>query len=153
MNEPNPEFYENDDATLIGPANKVALGGVTRGTVAEPTGAGKKPVHLWNDKGGGTLKAMELVRVGVKDLSGGDAGEFIAGTALNGSQPFYECRSYGASGCPDDGQGSFVPIGGTTWRAIGDIPANARRSLHVRCSVPADATVGAGQISGRLVGA
>lgn len=153
--DPVPSFYENDSTpsggTIINSGNQVAFGSATKGSVAAPTRSGQTPFHLWNDKNGGSAKTMKSVTLTVKDSSGGNTGQFISGTSMNSNKPFFEMRSQGSSGCPDDAQASFKPVGGTIALAIGDIPPNSRRSIYVQCNVPADATSGAGLLAGQIV--
>jgi len=146
MPDPVPSFYENDSTpsggTVINGGNPIAFGNITRGLIGTPTDAQQLPIHVWNDKNVGTAKTMEQVKVGVKDTSGGNVGDFIDGTVLNGNAPFYEAKSDGSLNCPGDGQLVYTPIGGTHMLAVGDIPANARRHLWIQCNVPADALAG-----------
>lgn len=149
---PAPAFYENAADVVIDNGNPIQFPtNVSKGDIQAPPDAGQFPIYLWNDKAGGSAAKMEAVKIGVKDSSGTNTGEFITGTALNGSKPFYEVRSYGAQGCVDDAQVDYQPVGGNTYRSIGDIPANARRHIWIRANVPADATSGAQKLNGLLV--
>ena len=135
MSNPAPGFSTNSDAALP----SVAFPLCTRGTITDLPDAATFPLHLWNDKGGGSAASMQTVKVGVRDVSGTSLDVVVTGTELNGYSPMIECRSYGAQGCADDAQADWTPIGGDDVLAIGDIPANARRALYFRMNVPADA--------------
>jgi len=152
MADPLPGFYENDSTPLSGAAlndlNPVDFGPLPLGEVSQPQDSKHRPLHLWNDKGGGARKTMETVELALKDSLGGDTGQFIAGTAGNGFVPFYEVRSSGAAGCQDDAETLWSKVGGLIEHLIGDIPAGARRSIWLRCEVPLDAT---GDLTGLLV--
>ena len=149
MSAPVVGWYEKDDITVINAANKLAFGTVTAGATAVPTRNGQVPFHLWNDKGGGSAVTMTSVTLGFKNASGGDTGEYIAGTTLNGNVPFFQARSYGSTACPDDAQSSYTAIGGTTYLSIGDIPANACRWVYLQCALPVDASDGL-DLAGRM---
>lgn len=147
MADPVPSLYENDSTpsggTVINAGNPIAFGNVPKGTASEPSDSGKYPIHLWNDKGGSAGSVdMKQVKIGVKNSLGGNAGEFISGTVLNGNQPFFEAKSSGAYGITDDAQSAFTRIGGDTFLDVGDIPSNCRRSILVKLNVAPDATVG-----------
>ena len=142
MSAPVVGWYEKDDATVINAANKLAFGNITAGATATPSAVGQSPLHLWNDKGGGAAATMTAVQVGFKNSSGGDTGEYIAGTTLNGNVPFFQAKSYGSTGCADDAQSGYTAVGGTTWLSVGNIPANACRWLYLQFGVPADASNG-----------
>jgi hypothetical protein len=141
MADPCPQFYDNDDATLIDSANKINFGNISKGTISEPLDDKKRPIHLWNRKGSTLAVDMLEVKIGVKDNGGGNTGEFISGTVQNGYQPVFEARSDGSQGITDDAQSSWTRVGGDTFLNIGDIPTNARRSIYVRINLPPDATV------------
>lgn len=144
MAVPVPAFYESNDVDVINAGNPIAFGLISKGTVSYPTDTAKRQIHLWNDKGGGAGSVeMSSVKIGVKDSDGMNTGEFITGTALNGLQPFFEGRSDGAQGTPDDAQSAWQVIGGDVYRDIGNIPSNARRTVLFRIDTPGDATVGA----------
>src|SRR3990170_1920112 len=64
--------------------NPVDFGPLPLGEVSQPQDSKHRPLHLWNDKGGGARKTMETVELALKDSLGGDTGQFIAGTAGNG---------------------------------------------------------------------
>jgi len=147
MTAPVVTFYENDSTpgggTQIDGGNPIAFGNVSKGTASFAVGEQMTPFHLWNDKGGGAGSAdMKNVRVGIKNTLGGNTGEFIEGTVLNGNQPFIGVRSDGAYGTTDDAQAPYESIGGNTFRNIGDIPGNCRRSLWLQLNVAPDAAVG-----------
>lgn len=144
MADPVLEFYEDDGFTIIDAGNPLSFGLVSKGGIALPSKEAQSPIQIWNDKGGGAGSVeMQDVKIGVKDSLGGNTGEFILGTALNGNTPFMEVRSDGATGTTDDAQGVFEAVGGDTYRDIGNIPANAGRDIYLRMNIPADATVGA----------
>jgi hypothetical protein len=135
MGNPVPSFTKNTDAALAA----IAFPSSPRGSITDLPDANSFPLHIWNDKGGGSAASMQTVKVGVRDVTGTNNDLVITGTALNGYAPMIECRSYGAQGCSDDSQAAWTPIGGDTMLDIGDIPANARRALYLRMNVPADA--------------
>jgi len=144
MADPVLEFYEDDGFTVIDSENPLSFGLASKGGIALPTKEAQYPIQIWNDKGGGAGSVeMQNVKIGIKDSLGGNTGEFILGTALNGNQPFMEARSDGATGTTDDAQGTFEAVGGDTFRDIGNIPANSGRDIFLRLNIPADATVGA----------
>lgn len=153
--DPIVSFYDNDSTptggTVIDNSNPIAFGVVNRSTTGTPSNTLQSPFHLWNDKNGGTAKTMKSVKIGVKDSSGGNTGQFISGTAGNGNIPFFSAKSQGSSGCPDDGQVAYTVIGGANYLSVGDIPANARRSIWLQCSVPADATSGSALLGSIVV--
>lgn len=155
MPDPIPSFYENDSTpsggTILDNSNPLLFGSVPKSSISVPSDVAQSPIHVWNDKNVGTAKAMTQVKVGMKDSAGGNTGEFISGTALNGNKPFFEAKSNGSSGCPDDGQAAFTPIGGNTYLSVGDIPANARRHIYVRMNAPADAASGLTVLDSKLV--
>ncbi|MCW8133128.1 MAG: hypothetical protein KIS92_22475 [Planctomycetota bacterium] len=152
MSNPAPSLYENAADVEINDGNPIVFpAGISKGSIVSPSNPVQVPLHLWNDKGGGSAALMENVKLGVKDASGTSEGQFIDGTPLNGNQPFYEVRSYGAQGCVDDAQAGYQAVGGDTYRNIGNIPANARRNIWVRVNVPADADSGDGILDGLLV--
>jgi hypothetical protein len=146
MAEPAPGFYQNNSSPSTGtPLNDLSpvnFGLVPRASIVNPLAALNFPFHLWNDKGGGILPKMEDVEILIKNPAGGDTGQILVGTAGNGNLPFYEVKSSGSLGCNDDAQSDFSPVGALVALAIGDIPANARRSLHVRMNLPYDAANG-----------
>lgn len=156
MADPIPSFYENNDTDVLHPGNVIAFGSVSKGSIYEPTDGEKRPIHLWNDKGGGSADTMETVQIGAKSVAGGDVASFIQGTALNGNVPVTEVRSngaahFGSTPISDDAQASYTPVGGLTYLSIGDIPANAYRSLDFRVNLPADFPSGANELDGKLV--
>lgn len=143
MAVPVPSFYESNDVDVINDANPIAFGLLSKGSIAYPSDTEKRQIHLWNDKGGGAGSVeMQDVKIGVKDSNGLNTGEFIAGTVLNGYQPFFQGRSSGAQGTTDDAQSDWQVIGGDTYRDIGNIPSNGRRTIYFRCNLASDATVG-----------
>lgn len=147
MADPVVTFYENDSTpgggTIINGGNPISWGNVSKGTTEDPTDAQKFPFHLWNDKGGGAgSNEMKNVRVGIKNQNGGNSGEFVLGTALNGNQPYVGMRSDGAYGVTDDAQATYQRIGGNTFRNIGNIPSNCRRSIWLQLNLAPDAAVG-----------
>jgi len=155
MADPVVSFYENDSTagggTVMNAGNPLSFGSVSRGTTRVP-GSDQSPLHVWNDKAGVCSSVdMESVRIGFTDASGGLTGEAINGTTLNGSEPFFEARSAGSSGCPDDAQTEWTRVGGTHYLDVGDIPSNSRRSIYVRAAVPVDASVGANALACRLI--
>jgi len=144
MADPIPEFYEQDDVTLItnDATNPLSWGsGLDVGSDdLEPTDGDKFPMHLWNDKGaGGGSDEMVNVKLTVKDQNGGNTGQFVLGTVGNGNTPFYKARSFGSFGAVDDLQTSYTPIGGSTFLSIGNIASNQRRDIWVLLDIPPDA--------------
>jgi len=146
MAEPAPGFYQNNSTpstgTSLNDLNRVDFGVAVRASIVNPLSPLNFPFHLWNDKAGGTRPTMEDVEILIKNLAGGDTGERLVGTAGNGFVPFFEVKSSGSFGCPDDAQASFTPVGALDTLIVGNIPANARRSIHVRINLPADASNG-----------
>lgn len=145
MADPEPEFYEQDDSTLLtnSATNPLDFGdSLDVGAVdLEPSDGDKFPMHLWNDKGAvAGSDTMENVKLTMKDEDGADTGQFIVGTAGNGNVPFYKARSFGSFGAVDDVQTTYTPIGGEANKLdIGDIASNQRRSIWILLDIPADA--------------
>ena len=144
MGNPVPAFEKNTGVAL----SAIAFPSSPRGTITDLPDAASFPLYLWNDKGGGSASSMMTVKIGIRDICGTSNDVVITGTELNGYMPMIECRSYGSAGCSDDSQEAWTPIGGSLMLDIGDIPANARRSLYLRMNVYADApAIAAGQFN------
>lgn len=144
MADPIPTFYDQNGAQILA-ANPLDFGNLVKGVVTELP-ASQFPFLLWNDKGGGSAAKMTGVSITILDATGGTEGECINGTVGNGELPFFLAKSLGSSGCPDDGQAEWTRVGGARVLEVGDIPANASRSIYLKIDTPTDATVGAANI-------
>jgi hypothetical protein len=134
------QWYDEDDSLLT----RYVLPEVELGEVSSTI-----ILHLWNLKGvttGGLT--MTNCRISGSLLGGLYAG----GTDFQGQEiideQWMEAKSDGTSGgggITDDAQGSFTPIGGDpsvggNYLAIGNIPPNRARHIHIKLNAP----IGAG---------
>lgn len=139
----------NDNPAIVGwyDANDVIKSSLVLRNLLENAISNTVELHLWNSKEIGVGVAMFNCKLTAR-LSNG---QFSGGTITQGQEvvdgKWIEAKSNGVSGTgiTDDAQTSFTPIGGDpatpgNFLAIGDIPANCARHIHIRVNVPTDPT-------------
>lgn len=143
-NPPGFAFYENDSnliggGTVINDANKIEFGYAPVGLIDYPEDSGKKPVHLWNDKGGllGSGSATGI-KIYVVSSDGDLEHPAFLGTNRNGNQSIIEARSVGSVNVPGDSQTNWTPISPWDFLEIGNMPPNTMRTIELRLNPPLD---------------
>jgi hypothetical protein len=128
----------HDDSTVAGgtpldSGHPIDFGGVDKGIVS-PT----ITIHVWNGKGDGSVGvavAPKLYAISGVD----DASKIFNGTIFNDHTPMLEARSCAAVNTAADQQRDWTPISPVGLLAMGNIPANAMRTVELRLNVPIDA--------------
>lgn len=135
--DPIISFYESGSTpsggTQINSGNPIAFGSIQKSEISAV-----QTIDVWNDKNGSSADdavAPKLTAISSPD----DVSIIFDGTAINGFVSMLEARSCGAFNVPADQQKDWTPIGPTEFLTIGDIPANAKRSIELRLNVPQDA--------------
>lgn len=143
-NPPGFQFYENDSnliggGTVINDANKIEFGYAPVGIVDLPEDAGKRPVHLWNDKGGilGSGSATGI-KIYIVSSDGDLEHPAFLGTVRNDFKSIIEARSVGGVNVPGDSQSTWTPISPWDFLTIGNMPRNSMRTIEVRINPPLD---------------
>lgn len=143
-NAPEFQFYENDSnliggGTVINDANKIDFGFAPVGLIDTPEDSGKRPVHLWNDKGG-LLNAGSATGIKIYIVSSDGDLEHPAflGTVRNGNESVIEARSVDGVNVPGDSQQDWTPISPWDFLEIGNMPRNSMRTIEIRVNPPLD---------------
>lgn len=145
MPVPVIDFFENDsdalgNGTIIDTDNPIAFGLVPRGVISFPLDDAKKPIHVWNDQGGGNgSDAATNVKLSIAAADNNNDTPIFNGTDLNGFVSMIEARSTDAVNVVADNQSTWTSISPSALLSLGDMPNNSRRGIEVRINVPIDA--------------
>lgn len=137
MADPVISLYHDDSTMVSGTpldgSNPVDFGAVDKGLIS-PT----ITIHVWNGKNDPSVD-MAVAPLLYALNGSGDASVIFNGTTLNGFKSMLEARSCAAIGTTADQHKAWTPISPASLLTMGNIPANAMRTIELRLNVPIDA--------------
>lgn len=139
MADPVISLY-HDDSTVAGGtpldgSAPVDFGAVDKGLISDTI-----TIHIWNGKN--IAPVDTAVAPLLYSINGsGDASVIFNGTTINGFKSMLEARSCAAVNTTADQQKAWTPLSPSSLLTMGNIPANAMRTVELRLNIPIDAPV------------